>query len=92
MTLQAAESDESEVEEVQAKTKTISGALYSIWKNEGAAGFFKGLLAQNLKTVLSSALLLMIKEKISKTTWFLMLALKRYLFVTRSRIKSTLSR
>ncbi|KAJ6981802.1 hypothetical protein NC653_025028 [Populus alba x Populus x berolinensis] len=76
VTLQAAESDESEVEEVQAKTKTISGALYSIWKNEGAAGFFKGLLAQNLKTVLSSALLLMIKEKISKTTWFLMLALK----------------
>ncbi|XP_061974952.1 peroxisomal adenine nucleotide carrier 1-like [Populus nigra] len=92
VTLQAAESDESEAEEVQAKTKTISGALYSIWKNEGAAGFFKGLLAQNLKTVLSSALLLMIKEKISKITWFLMLALKRYLFVTRSRIKSTLLR
>ncbi|CAK7326990.1 unnamed protein product [Dovyalis caffra] len=87
--LQAAESDESRIEEVQPKTeKTISGALYSIWKKEGLLGFFKGLLAQNLKTVLSSALLLMIKEKISKTTWVLMLALRRYLFVTRSRIKN----
>lgn len=88
--IQAAESDENdETKEAQSKNKkTISGALYSIWKREGLLGFYKGIQAQILKTVLSSALLLMIKEKISKTTWVLMLALKRYLFITRTRLKS----
>uniref|UniRef100_A0A2P2IWL5 Peroxisomal adenine nucleotide carrier 1-like isoform X1 n=1 Tax=Rhizophora mucronata TaxID=61149 RepID=A0A2P2IWL5_RHIMU len=86
--LQAAESDENEVEKVQLKTKTtISDALHAIWRREGTLGFFKGLKAQILKTVLSSAMLLMIKEKITKTTWVLMLALRRYLFLTRPRIK-----
>lgn len=79
--IQAAESDEDENQEAEHKNqKTVSGALYAIWKREGLLGFFKGLNAQILKTVLSSALLLMIKEKITKTTWVLMLALKRYLF------------
>ncbi|XP_041026789.1 peroxisomal adenine nucleotide carrier 1-like [Juglans microcarpa x Juglans regia] len=89
--IQAAESDEDGGnQEAEQKTqKTVSGALYAIWKREGLLGFFKGLNAQILKTVLSSALLLMIKEKITKTTWVLMLALKRYLFVTRPRLKST---
>lgn len=68
--------------------KTISGTLYSIWNREGVLGYFKGLHAQILKTVLSSALLLMIKEKITKTTWVLMLALRRSLLVTQSRLKS----
>ncbi|EPS66250.1 hypothetical protein M569_08529, partial [Genlisea aurea] len=54
----------------------------SIWKKEGIAGFFKGVEAQMLKTVLTSALLLMIKEKISKTTWVLMIALRRVLLIT----------
>ncbi|KAF5465661.1 hypothetical protein F2P56_015644 [Juglans regia] len=89
--IQAAESDEDGGnQEAEQKTlKTVSGALYAIWKREGLLGFFKGLNAQILKTVLSSALLLMIKEKITKTTWVLMLALRRYLFVTRPRLKST---
>ncbi|XP_057992695.1 peroxisomal adenine nucleotide carrier 1 isoform X2 [Hevea brasiliensis] len=87
--LQAADSDENGNGEVKPKTKkTISGAMYAIWKREGLLGFFKGLSAQNLKTVLSSALLLMIKEKIAKTTWVLILALRRYLFITPARIKS----
>ncbi|KAK8959884.1 Peroxisomal adenine nucleotide carrier 1 [Platanthera guangdongensis] len=69
--------------------KTIPGVLSSIWKEEGVPGFFKGLQAQILKTVLSSALLLMIKEKISRFTWITMLALRRYLFVSTKRIKNT---
>lgn len=68
--------------------KTMLDALYAIWSKEGLAGFFKGLHAQILKTVLSSALLLMIKEKISRFTWITMLAIRRYLFVSEKRIKS----
>ncbi|KAE8076994.1 hypothetical protein FH972_015605 [Carpinus fangiana] len=90
VTIQAAESDEDWNQEAEQKAqKTVSGALYSIWKREGLLGFFKGLHAQILKTVLSSALLLMIKEKITKTTWVLMLALKRYLFITHTRLKKS---
>ncbi|KAK3002982.1 hypothetical protein RJ639_018737 [Escallonia herrerae] len=86
--IQSAESDEDVNDEAQLKSrKTVSGALYAIWKREGLLGFYKGLQAQILKTVLSSALLLMIKEKITKTTWVLMLALRRHLFITRSRLK-----
>ncbi|CAA7024695.1 unnamed protein product [Microthlaspi erraticum] len=67
--------------------KTIPGVIYAIWKKEGALGFFKGLQAQILKTVLSSALLLMIKEKITATTWILILAIRRALFVTKGSLK-----
>lgn len=90
VTIQAAESDEDGNQEAEQKShKTVSGAIYAIWKREGLLGFFKGLHAQILKTVLSSALLLMIKEKITKTTWVLMLALRRYLLVSRPRLKGT---
>ncbi|RID43616.1 hypothetical protein BRARA_I00466 [Brassica rapa] len=69
--------------------KTIPGVIYAIWEKEGILGFFKGLQAQILKTVLSSALLLMIKEKITATTWFLILAIRKTLFVTKGRLKSS---
>lgn len=85
--IQAAD-PKGENQQVQSKPKTVMDALYAIWIREGAFGFFKGFQAQILKTVLSSALLLMIKEKISKTTWVSMLALRRYLFVTQGRLKS----
>lgn len=89
--IQAAEADHVESEGTQPKSKkTVSDALYAIWRREGLIGFFKGLQAQILKTVLSSALLLMIKEKIMKTTWVLLLALRRFLFVSRSRLKRSL--
>ena len=88
--IQAAESDEDGNQEAGQKAqKTVSGAVYAIWKREGLLGFFKGLQAQILKTVISSALHLMIKEKITKTTWVLMLALRKYLFVTRPKLKGT---
>lgn len=87
--IQAAEREEEKQTQTQKKApKTISRVFCNIWKNEGIPGFFKGLHAQILKTVLSSALLLMIKEKITKTTWVVMLALRRYLLTTRARLKS----
>ncbi|KAM7488638.1 hypothetical protein LguiB_026122 [Lonicera macranthoides] len=90
VTIQSVESDDDEKDEAEVKSqKTVSGALYAIWKREGLLGFYKGLNAQILKTVLSSALLLMIKEKITKTTWVLLIAIKRYLFITRTRLKKS---
>jgi len=89
--IQAADPDEDDESERPSKSrapKTMLGALHAIWSKEGIPGFFKGLHAQILKTVLSSALLLMIKEKISKFTWVSLLALRRYLFVSQKRIKS----
>ncbi|KAG5560109.1 hypothetical protein RHGRI_003409 [Rhododendron griersonianum] len=87
--IQAAESNEDGTKEAQPKSrKSISDAILMIWEREGPLGFFKGLPSQILKTVLSSALLLMVKEKITKTTWVLMLALQRFLLVARPRLKS----
>ncbi|XP_042482222.1 peroxisomal adenine nucleotide carrier 1-like [Macadamia integrifolia] len=87
--IQAADPDDDGSKEARPKSsKTMSSVAYAIWKREGLPGFFKGLEAQILKTVLSSALLLMIKEKITKTTWVLMLALQRYLLVPRGRLKN----
>lgn len=86
--IQAADSSEDETKENKKKPrKTILSVLDAIWKREGISGFFKGLQAQILKTVLSSALLLMIKEKITATTWVLILAIRRYLVVTQGRLK-----
>ncbi|KAK6146092.1 hypothetical protein DH2020_019961 [Rehmannia glutinosa] len=86
--IQSAESDENKDDEAQQESrKTVSGAIYAIWEKEGVLGFFKGLQAQILKTVLSSALLLMIKEKITKSTWVIMIALRRFLFLTRPQLK-----
>ncbi|KAL2530473.1 Peroxisomal adenine nucleotide carrier 1 [Forsythia ovata] len=90
--IQTAESDEDEEDKAQPDSrKTIPGALRAIWKKEGILGFFKGLQAQILKTVLSSALLLMIKEKITKTTWVLLIALKRFMFITKDQVEELLN-
>ncbi|KAE8808579.1 peroxisomal adenine nucleotide carrier 1-like [Hordeum vulgare] len=93
--IQAADPDDDDEDESERTgpgnsrpPKTMLGAMHAMWNKEGIPGFFKGLHAQILKTVLSSALLLMIKEKISKFTWISLLALRRYLFVSRKRIKS----
>ncbi|XP_066362013.1 peroxisomal adenine nucleotide carrier 1-like [Miscanthus floridulus] len=91
--IQAADPDEDDDNESERPSKsrapkTMLGALHAMWTKEGIPGFFKGLNAQILKTVLSSALLLMIKEKISKFTWVSLLAMRRYLFISQKRIKS----
>ncbi|KAK6130357.1 hypothetical protein DH2020_035914 [Rehmannia glutinosa] len=88
--IQSAKSDENEDGKTQSQSrKTVTGTVYSIWEKEGILGFFKGLQAQMLKTVLTSALLLMIKEKITKTTWVLLIALRRFMLITRPKIKSS---
>jgi len=82
------QSDDHDDEPNRSKSrKTVLAALSAIWGKEGIPGFFKGLQAQILKTVLSSALLLMIKERISKFTWITILALRRYLLVSPKRVK-----
>ncbi|KAL0928585.1 hypothetical protein M5K25_000483 [Dendrobium thyrsiflorum] len=86
--IQASNHEDESNEPKSKSNKTISGCLSSIWKEEGIPGLFKGLQAQILKTVLSSALLLMIKEKISRFTWITMLALRRYLLVSKKRVKN----
>ncbi|XP_072983377.1 peroxisomal adenine nucleotide carrier 1-like [Typha latifolia] len=87
--IQAADPEDGDNKAGQPKSpKTMTDALFAIWNKEGIAGFFKGLEAQILKTVLSSALLLMIKEKISRFTWISMLALRQHLLVSQKRIKS----
>ncbi|KAH0470811.1 hypothetical protein IEQ34_000534 [Dendrobium chrysotoxum] len=86
--IQASNLEDESNEPKPKSNKTISGCLSSIWNEEGIPGLFKGLQAQILKTVLSSALLLMIKEKISRFTWITMLALRRYLLVSKKRVKN----
>ncbi|KAE8677711.1 Peroxisomal adenine nucleotide carrier 1 [Hibiscus syriacus] len=90
--IQAADPDDDDNDKTkraqQKPRKTVLDVVRTIWKREGISGFFKGLEAQITKTVLSSALLLMIKEKISATAWVLILALQRYLFLTRGRLKN----
>ncbi|KAI5400933.1 peroxisomal adenine nucleotide carrier 1 [Lathyrus oleraceus] len=90
VTIQAADSYDNKSTEAEKKAqKTISGALYTIWKREGLLGFFNGLQAQILKTVLSSALLLMVKEKITKSTWVLMLMIGRYFSANPPKLKAS---
>lgn len=85
--IQSAKSDENDDGKSQSRPrKTISGTISSIWEKGGVSGFFKGLEAQMLKTVLTSALLLMIKEKITKSTWVVMIALRRFM-LTRPQLK-----
>lgn len=81
--------DDNKTKRAQSKSrKTVSGVVSAIWRREGILGFFKGLDAQITKTVLSSALLLMIKEKITATTWVLILAIRRSLLLTNGRLKN----
>ncbi|RWW22651.1 hypothetical protein GW17_00013134 [Ensete ventricosum] len=87
--IQSADTEDTSNMDNQSKPpKTMVGTLSSIWNKEGIPGFFKGLEAQIVKTVISSALLLMIKEKISKYTWIFMLALRRFILASPKRIKS----
>ncbi|KAG9152202.1 hypothetical protein Leryth_016398 [Lithospermum erythrorhizon] len=82
--IQAAETSDAEKSKRKQKAhKTIPGVLYAIYRKEGVSGYFKGLQAQILKTVLSSALLLMIKEKISASTWVFILATQKFLLLNQ---------
>ncbi|KAF3336900.1 peroxisomal adenine nucleotide carrier 1-like protein [Carex littledalei] len=80
--------DEEKSQNKPKQPKTFLEALKAIWSKEGIPGFFKGIQAQILKTVLSSALLLMIKEKISKFTWVALMGVRQHLITNKKRAKS----
>lgn len=86
--IQSADPDEEKSQGKPKQPKTFFEALKAIWSKEGIPGFFKGIQAQILKTVLSSALLLMIKEKISKFTWVAMMGVRQHLITNKKRAKS----
>ena len=64
-------------------------AIKIIWHSEGAGGFYKGLQAQILKTILSASIMLMIKEKTTRSTWYFMMGLRQWLSPNQQRIKVT---
>lgn len=95
--LQAAESDEDKVLRLNSSTtnlkvrrraRSMVEAFHQIWAEEGLKGYFKGLNAQIVKTVLSAALMLMIKEKVARSTWVVMLAIQRWLLAGENKLKS----
>ncbi|KAI5072183.1 hypothetical protein GOP47_0012289 [Adiantum capillus-veneris] len=92
--LQASKSEEAE-HRMQASPangsvlKSMFDAMRIIWHKEGGKGFYKGLQAQIIKTILSASIMLMIKEKTSKATWVVMLGLRRWLTQHQGRIKVT---
>jgi adenine nucleotide transporter 17 len=94
--LQAAESEEDKATRVNGGTHVNSSprsrnmlqAWQQIANEEGLKGYFKGLNAQIVKTVLSAALMLMIKEKVASSTWVVMLALQKWLQSGEQKLKA----
>jgi Mitochondrial carrier protein len=86
--IQSADPNEEISQDKPKHPKTFLEAFKAIWSKEGLPGFFKGLQAQILKTVLSSALLLMIKEKIAKFTWIALMAVRQHIITNKKRLKS----
>jgi hypothetical protein len=90
--IQAAESEEDQEPQQQGPktrkvfpTKLLPAAI-AVWQQEGPLGFYHGLEGQILKTILGAALMLMIKEKTSQTTWRVMLMLRKWSLVGKSRL------
>ncbi|EFJ21648.1 hypothetical protein SELMODRAFT_82841 [Selaginella moellendorffii] len=93
--VQAAENDTDAVkallnggEAPEKPPRGMAQACRLIWKREGALGFYKGLHAQIMKTVLAAALMLMIKEKVSYGTWAAMMLLQNRWAVQKQKIKT----
>ena len=94
--LQAAEFDEDKANRLSGKNEpnvrhratNMLEAFKQIGAEEGVRGYFKGLHAQIVKTVLSAALMLMIKEKVASSTWLVMMALQKYLVASENKLKS----
>lgn len=94
--LQATESDEDKAKRlnggsdpnVRHRARNMLEAFQRIGAEEGVRGYFKGLHAQIVKTVLSAALMLMIKEKVASSTWLVMMALQRYLVAGENKMKA----
>ena len=97
MIIQAAESEEDKAMRVNGGSNTkarrratnMLQAWQQIATEEGLKGYFKGLNAQIVKTVLSAALMLMIKEKVSSGTWVTMLAFQKWLQAGEQKLKTS---
>ncbi|KAL3700819.1 hypothetical protein R1sor_018841 [Riccia sorocarpa] len=76
--IQAAESDDVKDKSKDKPIRKMHQAFSLIWNREGFFGFYKGLNAQILKTVLGAALMLMIKEKTTEVTWAVLLAIRSW--------------
>lgn len=63
-------------------------AFQLIWMREGLKGFYKGISAQILKTILSAAFMLMIKEKTTAFTWAALLALRKWSLQGKRRLET----
>ncbi|EFJ08606.1 hypothetical protein SELMODRAFT_160785 [Selaginella moellendorffii] len=72
------QSGDKKDDEEYSRPKRMVDAFTLIQKQEGILGFYKGIQAQVLKTILSAAFLMMIKEKVSRATWVFMLAFQRW--------------
>jgi adenine nucleotide transporter 17 len=94
--IQAAESEEDKAMRVNGESNTkarrratnMLQAWQQIATEEGLKGYFKGLNAQIVKTVLSAALMLMIKEKVASGTWVTMLAFQKWLQAGEQKLKT----
>lgn len=94
--IQAAESDEEKAIRMnggsnvtaRCRARSMLEALQQIGTEEGLKGYFKGLNAQVVKTVLSAALMLMIKEKVASSTWVVMLAFQKWLQAGEHKLKT----
>jgi len=95
--LQAAESEEDKAIRVNGESNlnarrratNMLQAWQQIATEEGLKGYFKGLNAQIVKTVLSAALMLMIKEKVASSTWVVMLGFQKWLQAGEQKLKTS---
>lgn len=94
--LQASESEEDKANRLKggansnarSRARNMWEAFQQIGVEEGARGYFKGLHAQIVKTVLSAALMLMIKEKVASSTWLVMMAIKKWMLAGEKKLKT----
>ncbi|BBM97272.1 solute carrier family 25 (peroxisomal adenine nucleotide transporter), member 17 [Marchantia polymorpha subsp. ruderalis] len=85
--IQAADTDDVKDKSKDKPIRKMHQAFSLIWNREGFFGFYKGLNAQILKTVLGAALMLMIKEKTSEATWAVLLAIREWSMQGKKRIQ-----
>lgn len=72
--------------------KNMIQALHVVWRTEGLLGFYKGLHAQILKTVLAAALMLMVKEKVARNTELTFLFLHRALTRAKNPVRKAIAK
>lgn len=85
--IQAAECEDSKSTRKEKPIRGMHQAFQQIWTREGLKGFYKGLSAQILKTVLGAAFMLMIKEKTTAVTWAVLIALRKWSLQSKRKLE-----